>query len=87
MDWWVLELIWFVGMVFLALWLGPFIRRFGKSYAADVHATVSRVLTGYAQGWANMYQEACEATGSISWTLASVSGAFHQLWNLTRTPG
>ena len=34
----------------------------GKSYAADVHATVSRVLTGYAQGWANMYQEACEAT-------------------------
>jgi hypothetical protein len=36
MDWWVLELIWFVGMVFLALWLGPFIRRFGKSYAADV---------------------------------------------------
>ena len=36
MDWWVLELIWFVGMVFLALWLGPFIKRFGKSYAADV---------------------------------------------------
>lgn len=36
MDWWVLELIWFVGMVGLALWLGPFIRRFGKSYAADV---------------------------------------------------
>ena len=36
MDWWILELIWFAGMVFLALWLGPFIRRFGKSYAADV---------------------------------------------------
>ncbi len=36
MDWWVLELIWFVGMVGLAVWLGPFIRRFGKSYAADV---------------------------------------------------
>jgi hypothetical protein len=36
MDWWVLELLWFVGMVFLAVWLGPFIRRFGKSYAADV---------------------------------------------------
>jgi preprotein translocase subunit SecY len=36
MDWWVLELMWFAGMVFLALWLGPFIRRFGKSYAADV---------------------------------------------------
>jgi hypothetical protein len=36
MDWWVLELISFVGLVVLALWLGPFIRRFGKSYAADV---------------------------------------------------
>ena len=36
MDWWVLELVWFSGMVFLAVWLGPFIRRFGKSYAADV---------------------------------------------------
>jgi hypothetical protein len=36
MDWWILELVWFVGMVGLALWLGPFIRRFGKSYAADV---------------------------------------------------
>ena len=34
----------------------------GKSYAADVHATVSRVLSGYAHGWADMYQEACEAT-------------------------
>lgn len=36
MDWWVLELLWFALMVGLALWLGPFIRRFGKSYAADV---------------------------------------------------
>ncbi len=36
MDWWILELIWFAGMVGLALWLGPFIRRFGKAYAADV---------------------------------------------------
>lgn len=36
MDWWILELVWFAGMVGLALWLGPFIRRFGKSYAADV---------------------------------------------------
>lgn len=36
MDWWVLELISVVGLLALALWLGPFIRRFGKSYAADV---------------------------------------------------
>lgn len=36
MDWWILELLWLALMVGLALWLGPFIRRFGKSYAADV---------------------------------------------------
>jgi hypothetical protein len=36
MDWWILELLWFALMGGLALWLGPFIRRFGKSYAADV---------------------------------------------------
>ncbi len=34
----------------------------GKSYAGDVYATVSRILTGYAQSWASMYREACEAT-------------------------
>ena len=36
MDWWILELLWFAVMTGLALWLGPFIKRFGKSYAADV---------------------------------------------------
>jgi hypothetical protein len=36
MDWWILELMWVALMIGLALWLGPFIRRFGKSYAADV---------------------------------------------------
>lgn len=36
MDWWILELLWFSVMTGLALWLGPFIKRFGKSYAADV---------------------------------------------------
>jgi hypothetical protein len=36
MEWWILELLWFGFMVGLATWLGPFIRRFGKSYAADV---------------------------------------------------
>jgi eukaryotic-like serine/threonine-protein kinase len=33
-----------------------------KTYAADVYATVSRLLTGYSQSWAGMYREACEAT-------------------------
>ena len=36
MDWWVLEIITTVVLVAIACWLGPFIKRFGKSYAADV---------------------------------------------------
>jgi tetratricopeptide (TPR) repeat protein len=36
--------------------------RSGKSYAADVYATASRALSTYAQSWANMYHETCEAT-------------------------
>jgi tRNA A-37 threonylcarbamoyl transferase component Bud32 len=34
----------------------------GKTYAADAYASVKRTLTSYAESWANMYQEACEAT-------------------------
>ena len=36
MDWWVLELITNVVLVAIAFWLGPLIKRFGRSYAADV---------------------------------------------------
>lgn len=36
MDWWIFELIVFGLLVVLALALGPFIKRFGRSYAADV---------------------------------------------------
>lgn len=36
MDWWVLELLANVLLVGVALWLGPLIKRYGKSYAADV---------------------------------------------------
>jgi hypothetical protein len=36
MDWWILELLTTVLLVGIALWLGPFIKRFGKTYAADV---------------------------------------------------
>ncbi len=36
MDWWVLEVLANVLLVCVALWLGPLIKRFGKSYAADV---------------------------------------------------
>ena len=36
MDWWVIELITTIVLVALAIGLGPFIKRFGRSYAADV---------------------------------------------------
>lgn len=54
MDWWILELLTTVFLVGLALWLGPFIKRFGKSYAADVFRANPRtgksfiVLTDFA---------------------------------------
>jgi len=36
MAWWILELLTTVLLIGVALWLGPFIKRFGRSYAADV---------------------------------------------------
>ncbi|MGK2950710.1 MAG: hypothetical protein ACSLFP_19220 [Acidimicrobiales bacterium] len=36
MDWWILEILTTAFLIGLALWLGPFIKRFGRSYAADV---------------------------------------------------
>ena len=36
MDWWILELLTNAILLGIALWLGPFIKRFGKNYAADV---------------------------------------------------
>ncbi|MFP5308009.1 MAG: hypothetical protein ACLGIR_00330 [Actinomycetes bacterium] len=36
MDWWILETVTAVVLVALVLLLGPFIKRFGRSYAADV---------------------------------------------------
>jgi tRNA A-37 threonylcarbamoyl transferase component Bud32 len=34
----------------------------GKPYAADVYASVRRILGSYVDGWTSMYGEACEAT-------------------------
>jgi hypothetical protein len=36
MDWWVLELLTTALLVAVACWLGPLIKRFGRTYAADV---------------------------------------------------
>jgi hypothetical protein len=36
MPWWTLEIFTTGVLVAIALWLGPFIKRFGRAYAADV---------------------------------------------------
>ncbi len=36
MDWWIFEVLTFVVMAAIALSLGPFIKRFGRNYAAEV---------------------------------------------------
>lgn len=36
MDWWILELVTCAVLIAIAFWLGPLIKRFGRSYAADV---------------------------------------------------
>jgi hypothetical protein len=36
MPWWILEVATTVVLIAIALWLGPFIKRFGRAYAADV---------------------------------------------------
>jgi len=36
MPWWILEIGLDVALVAIAIWLGPFIKRFGRAYAADV---------------------------------------------------
>lgn len=42
MDWWILELITTAVLFALAFLLGPFIRRYGKAYVADVFAANPR---------------------------------------------
>jgi hypothetical protein len=47
MDWWVIELITNIVLVALAVGLGPFIKRFGRSYAADVFRSNPRTGKSY----------------------------------------
>lgn len=47
MAWWTLELITTVVLVVIVLVLGPLIKRYGKSYAADVFAANPRTGKSY----------------------------------------
>lgn len=46
-DWWVIELLTNVVLVAIAICLGPFIKRFGRSYAADVFRANPRTGKSY----------------------------------------
>jgi hypothetical protein len=54
MDWWILELLTTAVLAGIAFWLGPLIKRYGKSFAADVFRANPRtgksfiVLTDFA---------------------------------------
>jgi len=47
MPWWALEIIGTVVLIAMALWLGPFIKRFGRAYAADVFRANPRTGKSY----------------------------------------
>lgn len=47
MDWWLLELLTNVVLVAIAVALGPFIKRFGRAYAADVFRANPRTGKSY----------------------------------------
>lgn len=47
MPWWALELIATMVLIAMALWLGPFIKRFGRAYAADVFEANPRTGKSY----------------------------------------
>ena len=47
MDWWIIELITNIVLVAIAIGLGPFIKRFGRSYAADVFRANPRTGKSY----------------------------------------
>lgn len=47
MPWWVIELITNIVLVAIAIGLGPFIKRFGRSYAADVFRANPRTGKSY----------------------------------------
>lgn len=47
MPWWVIELITNIVLIALAIGLGPFIKRFGRAYAADVFRANPRTGKSY----------------------------------------
>lgn len=47
MSWWIIELLTNIALIGLAVALGPFIKRFGRAYAADVFRATPRTGKSY----------------------------------------
>ena len=78
MPWWVIELITNIVLVALAIGLGPFIKRFGRSYAADVFRANPRTGKSYL-----VLTDVAYYLIFTSFVLFTVSFVEHDDWKLS----
>jgi MFS family permease len=79
MPWWVIEMITNIVLVALAIGLGPFIKRFGRSYAADVFRANPRTGKSYL-----VLTDVAYYLIFTSFVLFTVSFVEHDDWRLSR---
>ncbi|MBK5333849.1 MAG: hypothetical protein JJD93_17870 [Ilumatobacteraceae bacterium] len=79
MPWWVIELITNIVLVALAIGLGPFIKRFGRSYAADVFRANPRTGKSYL-----VLTDVAYYLIFTSFVLFTVSFVEHDDWRLSQ---
>ena len=78
MPWWVIEMITNIVLVTLAIGLGPFIKRFGRSYAADVFRANPRTGKSYL-----VLTDVAYYLIFTSFVLFTVSFVEHDDWRLS----
>ena len=79
MPWWVIEMITNIVLVALAIGLGPFIKRFGRSYAADVFRANPRTGKSYL-----VLTDVAYYLIFTSFVLFTVSFVEHDDWRLSQ---
>ena len=79
MPWWVIEMITNIVLVTLAIGLGPFIKRFGRSYAADVFRANPRTGKSYL-----VLTDVAYYLIFTSFVLFTVSFVEHDDWRLSQ---
>jgi len=95
MPWWILELATNATLLGIALWLGPFIKRFGRAYAADVFH--DNPLTGksyiiltdivYYLIFAAYILFSVRFAPERDWSLDGTVGAVQMTWEVSRIGG